>query len=641
MPTLHLPILIVLLLIPNTTWRDWHATRGAQPTTPLQIQIANLMEAPNSSCAIAVMNDRTAETDKITTLAGARTLLAGARLKSTQQQSASATNLGYAALPGNLPQSLARDGIAPEAGDPESSSLIDSMSIRLPERGKFVVATLSADAQAEISQIKFWRERVTPAGKCGELILVSPNPSPVEYQAHDQLTPILFWQSDSVASKPKLLYSPSTRTQGLIANTDVAATIASLARVQPIGPSFGSACMPQDAPSHTNAADVLAEIGKNATLQARNQQSVPFLAAVLATVIAAASFLIWAKKLARIGYAAVYAIAPVPLTLLYARTWQDALVAVVIIAAAGAALVVVIRSLGSSPVVSAIPGFLRNWLVPLYAAAALALIAGDTLFNQAHGTADSLLGYSPLEGARYYGLGNEAMGVLTGAVAILSSRIALSIKPGENAPDRRAIVRGAILWIAAAALLAMPELGAKAGAIPVTFVGLFSYLAMTRKAASTASSSTPKHSETDSSRIWTTLAVAALALTFLAYSRIMHPHSAATHVSIGIEQAQRFGPSVYSQIIFRKLVMDAHLTIHSVWMLVLIAATAGTLINLGKSVPHNAQRAGMGAKIGALTTLACLLFNDAGVVAAALCGCLIWSDLLTARSEILQNSAQI
>ena len=208
MPTLHIPILIVLLLIPNTTWRDWHAAQSTRTATPLQNQIAELMGEPGSSCAVAVMNDRTAEIDKITALAGARTLLAGARLKSSPVQSAAATGLGYTALVGNLPQSLARRGIAPEAGDPESLPLIAGSLVEPPTRGKFVVATLSANTEAGISQIKAWRDRIADAGDNGELILASPNPSPAEYQAHDQLTPILFWHSDDGVSSQELLYSP-------------------------------------------------------------------------------------------------------------------------------------------------------------------------------------------------------------------------------------------------------------------------------------------------------------------------------------------------------------------------------------------------------------------------------------------------
>ena len=88
--------------------------------------------------------------------------------------------------------------------------------------------------------------------------------------------------------------------------------------------------------------------------------------------------------------------------------------------------------------------------------------------------------------------------------------------------------------------------------------------------------------------------------------------------------------------------MDAHLVFHSVWMLVLTAAAAGTALNLSKRGRTSADRVKVtaGILIGALTTLACFLFNDAGVVAAALCGCFVWSDalLMPAHTPMLQNS---
>ncbi len=635
MPPLHIPILIVLLLIPNTTWRDWHAARGARRATALQNQITGLMNEPGSSCAVAVMNDRTAETDKITALAGDQTLLAGARLKSSLRQPTAATSLGYAALEGNLPQSLARRGVAPEAGDPESLPLIAGVSIGSSTRGKFVVATLPANSRESISRIEAWRDKVTRAGKGGELILVSPNPSPAEYRIHDQLTPILFWHSDGGTVRPELLYSPSTRTLGLIANTDVAATIAASAGIQLIGPSFGSICTTQEPPSTDNGAEVLTAISRNSALQARHQQSVPFLAAVLAVLIAVASGLAWSKKFAQAGYAAVCVIATIPLTLLYARTWQEALVATIIVTVAGAAFAVATRGLSFLPITSAVSGLLKHWLVPIYAIASLGLIASDTLFNHAHGTASSLLGYSPLEGARYYGLGNEAMGVLAGTAAVLSSRIALSIKAGGATSRQGVIAGGAILWIAIAALLALPYLGAKAGAIPVSAIGLISYLAVVKKTPSWVSSTAANRFKEYPGLAWAVLTAGAVAFALLACNKIMHSHSAETHVAVSIEQARRFGPSIYSQIALRKLKMDAHLVIHSVWMLVLTAAVAGTALNQRKSRRANGGRVKVGAGIiiGAMTTLSCLLFNDAGVVAAALCSCFVWSDALLAQAH--------
>ncbi len=595
------------------------------------------------------MNDRTAEIDTITPLAGSRTLLAGARVKATPRPEAASINLGYTALIGNLPISLARAGIAPQAADAESSRFLGDMPHISPERGRFVIATIDSGNPESVAKIAFWRSQVAAVGARGELIVASPNPSLSEYSAHDQLTPILMWQPAKSQSPPdlQLLYSPSTRAAGLIANTDLAATIASQADVELAGPSFGGVCTPQAAPSKIANADLLTTVSRDAAIQARRQQSVPFLAAALAALIAIASILVATKRYHGVGLAAVYAITPIPLILLYARTWQETV--------AVAAMIAVCETMAAAALkkpsivefkLPTMPQIIRRWTVPLICAVSLAAIALDTFFNHAHATAMSLLGYSPLEGARYYGLGNEAMGVIAGAVAVLSS-LAFPAKPNGRFPRPVQVASGAALWLTTAALLALPELGAKAGSIPVMGVGLLTFLLLASKSTSTTPVANAEiqqpGKQSFSPRAWTIIAAAALAITALACVKLIHLHTPDTHVAISIEQAHRFGPRIYRQIALRKLSMDAHLVFHSVWMLVLTSAAvavAGTLLNL-RRIPRRPQADTRKIALGLATTLACLIFNDAGVVAAALCSCFIWGDLLTSGMRTVLKSAEI
>ncbi|HEX5322662.1 MAG TPA: hypothetical protein VFW40_02670, partial [Capsulimonadaceae bacterium] len=80
-------LFFVLLLLPNTTLRDWQSANA-----PHLHQIM-------ATGSIALMNARTAETDEITPQAGLYTLMAGARMRDT----ASAQGLGYPARADNLP----------------------------------------------------------------------------------------------------------------------------------------------------------------------------------------------------------------------------------------------------------------------------------------------------------------------------------------------------------------------------------------------------------------------------------------------------------------------------------------------------------------------------------------------------------
>ena len=181
--------------------------------------------------------------------------------------------------------------------------------------------------------------------------------------------------------------------------------------------------------------------------------------------------------------------------------------ATIVVATIEALIAVAMRTSDFLGTASTLPSLLRSWLVPAYAIVALGLVAGDTLFNHAYETSGSLLGYSPLEGARYYGLGNEAMGVLAGASAVLSSRVALSIKPGEAASRQGTIIGGVMMWISTAAILALPNLGAKAGAIPVTVVGLISYLSVTKKMTSSAETTSANRFKRVSGYAWAVVAV--------------------------------------------------------------------------------------------------------------------------------------
>ena len=68
----------------------------------------------------------------------------------------------------------------------------------------------------------------------------------------------------------------------------------------------------------------------------------------------------------------------------------------------------------------------KRFLLSRLSLVLLALIAGSLLIDMLTGShlmQRNLLGYSAIEGARYYGIGNEAMGVLIGALLVLAARL--------------------------------------------------------------------------------------------------------------------------------------------------------------------------------------------------------------------------
>jgi hypothetical protein len=231
-----------------------------------------------------------------------------------------------------------------------------------------------------------------------------------------------------------------------------------------------------------------------------------------------------------------------------------------------------------------------------------ALVVGDALCSGGAFTGASLLGYSPLEGARYYGIGNEAMGAVIGAAIALTAGLL---------PRRDGRLWCALIWIVITAALAWPTAGAKAGGLLVGLISL---------AALFAASSGRSWRDV---RVWSGLA-AALALG-VAGLFLLGRYGARSHLTQAVESAGHQGGGVYGSLVIRKGLMDAHLVLHSVWIWVLIAAIGGGYLTLRKQWPRLTQTERASVLTGCAATAACLTLNDAGVVAAAVCSCSLWA----------------
>jgi hypothetical protein len=184
------------------------------------------------------------------------------------------------------------------------------------------------------------------------------------------------------------------------------------------------------------------------------------------------------------------------------------------------------------------------------------------------------LSYSPLEAARFYGVGNEAGGYLIGAALIAGT--------GD-------LISTVLLGIAVSTLLGAPMLGANFGCFLASVVAfsaaIFSQVRRER-------------------RLLTALALTLLSLlgAFLVVSG-----SAGTHVG----RAASGGGEGRAAILARKLSMNAHLTLTSPWGLLALVQVAF----LWRQKKSSALPVGAGGA---------WLFNDSGVVAAALL--LLWQE---------------
>jgi hypothetical protein len=225
----------------------------------------------------------------------------------------------------------------------------------------------------------------------------------------------------------------------------------------------------------------------------------------------------------------------------------------------------------------------------------------------------SPLSYVLAEGSRFYGIGNELMGVVVGATLVA---VAFAYDRVEASP-----APGALLMTAAVGLMAVPSLGAKLGSmlVAVPAFGLVAARAGGRK---------------PSWRVVGVLegfAVVSTAVVFLA-DRLQSP-SRRSHIGA-------VGGAGTSATLARKIGAALRLLALSIWMATLVAAIAAAAIvwrtrRDDVRAVLNLRRHLHAALYGAaLAIFGALIFNDAGTIAAAFIAIYLACALLGAVATV-------
>jgi hypothetical protein len=211
-------------------------------------------------------------------------------------------------------------------------------------------------------------------------------------------------------------------------------------------PTYGTSAVVL--PSPDDAASKLAHDQDTWAIQAGLISFLPYIAGILALMILAAIFLstskpVWAHKIAALT-------AVIPLILLLSTTLP--IFGVLLAVAVAIALF-----------------FLRPADTSLFAAISVAImVVVDCFVFGGKLTSGSMLGYCPIFGARYYGLGNEIMGAYIGALVVIT---AIWDAPGKF---RAGLI---LMWAVVGFSLALPIAGAKAGGLIVCAVTIAAYIA--------------------------------------------------------------------------------------------------------------------------------------------------------------------
>jgi hypothetical protein len=235
-----------------------------------------------------------------------------------------------------------------------------------------------------------------------------------------------------------------------------------------------------------------------------------------------------------------------------------------------------------------------------------ALIAGD-LLRGAELMKVSVLGYDPVSGARYYGLGNEYMGVLVGS-SVLGFAAVITLWPRFK---RLFSVLTAAYFLGGVLLIVAPGGGANFGGMVTALTAFLVTLALLWQIRPSWFSAVVV--------LVLLIAITASAL----FINLRLPHTEQSHLGRTITLFQEDGWQVLQDAVSRKAEMNSRLFRYSLWsraflvflvmLAVLFYRPRGILHDLQKRFPQ--LSAGFWGII--FGSVAAFLFNDSGVVAAA------------------------
>ncbi len=446
------------------------------------------------------------------------------------------------------------------------------------------------------------------------VVVASPQAGLAERGEGYWVAPLVAW---GAGLPPSFLASPTTRREGFVANVDLAPSVLAFFGLPAPGWAYGRPWHPVGV--GTPLAERLASLDAlDAVLHGKQRAAATAVKAYIGAQILAAAATVAVLAGARLpGAAPILAwswlwLAAVPLamlllaprvalvgSLLSPAAFAAGVGAAALGLAAGAALVA-----GGAARAGGRDGRRSYGPFALLAVLTAAAVAADAATGSRLMEA-SLLGHSLAGGARYYGIGNEYMGVLLGAALLVGGAL-LELWPGAG--GRRAALAG---WCAAVYLLGSPALGANLGgavaaAVALAFLGLRVSLPHLNRRATVAA-----------------VALAAVAAVTVFAGLDLRLGEGGSHVAALAREAEAGRWGGVADTVTRKLAMNLRLLRWTNWSLALVAyvVTAAWLA----ARPAGRLRAllhpfpGLALALAGvpLAALAALLANDSGVVAAA------------------------
>ncbi len=415
-----------------------------------------------------------------------------------------------------------------------------------------------------------------------------------------------------------VLMSPTTRTPGLAANIDLAPFVLALAAPDYPAPAFGGRPLSVLPTASGEAWAIVARLDRQVN------------AATAATVPVLVTYGVWAIGSGIAALVVLLTRAP-SARLVGAAKFGLLVSASVLIAFLPVGVIAPLSPVGFGLLTFAIAVVLAGgaWILAprvnvsplaLLLAFAAVIVSVDAAFGSPL-VSRALLSNFYLAGIRFYGIGNEYMGLTIGG-ALVGGAMLTSVKGDSEAPPLLgaggAFLRPplALLLLAPLTLCAvgLPFFGADAGgAIGATVTYTVAFFGLRARRLQL------RH-------IVAAFAIAGVVVVALAFADRARPASARTHVGAAIATGQARGMGAIAEIAARKIAMNAGIAVHPATLaaVLLLAPMAWAV---GRGPLADRTRRALDARpvlrravlpAGAWGAFASFVFNDSGVVAALL-----------------------
>jgi len=468
---------------------------------------------------------------------------------------------------------------------------------RLEEADQAAPSMEAVERKRHLYQIDQFVGNILPLVTANDLLMVvSPSPPIKSTEMKNTFTPVIVKGADYAS---EALYSAATRRPYIVANTDIAPTILQFFKLPIPSEVMIGRPITTVAVADVNNLNAARELGTKTAMINRLRAPLVKGYVVLQIIVIALALLAilgW-PALRRYVLPLVCSLVVIPLVLLIMpliplnTEWKY--VSTVIILSALLVWLAYLITKG------------RPFRVFLLLSAVTMVVLDLDVLTGTNLIRSSVLGYDPMAGARYYGIGNEYLGVLLGSSIIVGAGIA------RRLAGKWVVLAVAALFVFQAWLVAAPGLGAQSDGVitvPLAFAVTLVLLANWRLSWQTLSA--------------LGLLVVALVAGLAAYD-LSRPPALQTHVGRAASEIVQGGVDQALTIIGRKVGMNIKLIRYTIWsrvfmvilasLAVLLFWPAGAMLRIREHYPHLFKGfAGIltGAVIGGA-------INDSGIVAAA------------------------